>query len=194
MSAILERLNISMPTAIATVAVVALWFVLWLVFRFRRPRRKVQRPTLTIDLNALPQMGPLPVGPQVTLHGVPMRLAVVVIAPAGRGDPPPDHDIPTILDEVIPGIKQVIAAQDSLCRGWPGQLSADGFCNTFFTSVRMPGDKGKGTPWCELAGRATSSGQKYLIGMVLRAAAPNAYGLTVVDRESQWLDLLCIKH
>jgi len=193
MPAILEHLKVSTPTAIAAVAVVAILLVLWLLFRFRRPRRQPQPPTLAIDLTALPQMGPLPVGPQLTLHNVPMRLAVVVIAPAGRGDPPPEHDIPTILDEVVPGIKQVIAAQDSICQGWPGQLSAEGFCNAFFSSVRLPGDKGKGTPWSELAGRATSSGQKYLIGMALRAATSNAYGLTVVDREAQWLDLLRIK-
>jgi hypothetical protein len=123
-----------------------------------------------------------------------MRLAALVIAPTGRGSEPPDEDrLPAIIDHLVPGLGAVLQAHRPTVRVWPAQLSTQGFANTFFANVPLPGDKGKATPWCALAGRFEADGQKFLAGLVLRAAANNNLSQLIVQRESQWIDLVRVR-
>ncbi len=125
---------------------------------------------------------------------MPMRLAALVISPAGRGSDPPDEDrLPAIVDQLVPGLGAVLLAHDPLVRIWPAQLSSQGFANAFFSRARLPGNDGKGTCWCTMAGRFEADGQKYQAGLVLRAAAVNNLGRVLVERDSQWLDLLRVR-
>jgi hypothetical protein len=170
-------------------------FVLLLRF-FRRRRGAAVEPTvdLSIDVSELGDQGPPSANIALELYNLPVRLAAVVIAPTGRGSQLPlNADAAAILDNVVPGLAEIVHAHKPLIRRWPAQLSTQGFSNTLFANVRLPGEHGKGTPWSIVAGRFEADGQNMLAGLVLIAARPNSLGQFVVNRPGQWLDLLRVR-
>jgi hypothetical protein len=156
-------------------------------------RRPEQAPTtdssLLIDLASLPIAGPGTT--RLTVYHVPVRLAVVVIAPLGRDSAPPKHsDVPKLLDHIVPGLASVLTHDQTIVKIWPQQLSATGFAPTLMRHAPLPGERGEETPWCLVSGRSTFSGASFAIGLALAAAAPNNLGLIAVESEHQWLDVL----
>lgn len=157
-----------------------------------RNRRAEETTTATpIDLNALASEGPPATGPSLHAYNVPMRLVVLVLAPVGRGNPLPATDqLPRIIDQIAPGLFDVLQSHQARIKLWPPQLSAQGFAAALFANVPLPGHRGKGTPWCALAGRFAAGDQAFLAGVVLRAAAPNSLGQITLAHEAQWLEIL----
>ena len=92
-----------------------------------------------------------------------MRLAVVVVAPGGRdGELPPPEVLPGLMERLIPDMTNVIAThQPMICR-WPAQLSSQGFAQSFFNQVALPGSRGKGTPWCSITGKLQVGERSFL--------------------------------
>lgn len=169
---------------------------LLLVRRLRRRRSAAEppQPDLSLDIGSLSSAGPPSRGPRLELYNIPMRLAVLVLAPTGRGSQLPNEEqVTDLVDQIVPGLMRVVEAHQPVIRRWPVQLSSEGFANTFFANVPLPGNKGKGTPWAGLAGRCEWEGQNFQIGMILCAAAPNSLGQLIVQRESQWLDMLRVR-
>ena len=76
---------------------------------------------------------------------------------------------------------------------WPPQLSVQGFTQAFFAHLPLPGDRGKGTPWCSLAGKFEATGQPWLLGMAVSAAAPNGLSQIVVQQAGDWPRLLEVR-
>src|SRR5690606_29110456 len=80
----------------------------------RALRRKRETATDTphfpeIDVAALPVEPPPESGPQLTFYNLPVRLAVVVLAPAGRDSQmPPDEFVPMLLEHALPGLSKVV--------------------------------------------------------------------------------------
>jgi hypothetical protein len=145
--------------------------------------------SLIIDLGALPIAEPG--ATRLTVYHVPVRLAVVVIAPLGRDSTAPKHsDVPKLLDHIVPGLGSVMAHDQTIVKIWPQQLSATGFAPTLMRHVQLPGDRGRETPWCLVTGRSSFGGASFAIGLALAAAAPNNLGLIAVESEHQWLDVL----
>jgi hypothetical protein len=72
-------------------------------------------------------------------------------------------------------------------------MSPRGFSYFFNSKVKLPGDRGKGTPWCSISGKTERAGQSLLVGMALCADAPNALGHIVVERENGWLEALRVR-
>ena len=192
----LGELGISVPLLIGAVAGALALLVGIAVIRALRRRRPAElpRPDLSIDIRTLGDDGPPERGAKLEVYHLPMRLAALVLAPTGRGGTlPPQEQIPTIIDHIVPNLGEVFREHQSVLRLWPSQLSSEGFANTFFTNARLPGQGGKGTPWCAVAGRFEAEGQKYLVGMLLCAAAPNSLSQLTVQRDTQWLDLLRVR-
>jgi len=181
----------------AGVAPVVLLLILLGLVRIVRARRRTRGlPELMpfIDVGLLAASGPPPHGPRLEFYGTPVRLAVVVIAPAGRqGELPPAAALPTLLDRLVPGLPGVVASHQPLICRWPAQLSAQGFAQSFFNHVALPGDRGKSTPWCSIAGKLQVGDRVFLLGFVCCASHPNALGQFVVQYEGQWLDMLRIR-
>ena len=171
--------------------------VLIAVVRFLRRRRRVALPPpidLTIDLSELGERGPPASKLSLELYNLPVRLAAVVIAPAGRGTQlPPDRRLEALADEIVPGLAEIVELHQARLYEWPAQLSTQGFSNTLFANVRLPGDRGKGTPWSIIAGRFEAGQQNVLAGVVLCASASNSLGQFVIERPGQWLDLLRVR-
>ena len=118
---------------------------------------------------------------------------MLVLAPVGRdGSPPEREELAAVVDQIVPGLGGLLTAHRTAVKIWPPQLSSQGFANKFFANVSLPGDHGKGSPWCSLAGRFETAGRGFLAGLALCASAPNSMGQTVVEHDAQWFDMLRI--
>ncbi len=93
----------------------------------------------------------------------------------------------------MPGLTEIVAAHQPLVRRWPEQLSSHGFNQAFFNNLALPGSRGKGTPWCSLAGKLMVGDRQFLVGMVCSSGNPNSLGQMVVEHEGQWLNALRVR-
>jgi len=180
---------------IATIVVgLVVVFVLWRLLARRRGRLAKPEMDLTIHLASLGTAGPPPGVAVLEHYNLPVRLAAVVVAPAGRVHPlPPPEQLHTVFEAVAPGLGQVVVSHDALIRRWPEQLSTTGFAHVLFRHAKLPGDAGKGTAWCSAAGVAKVEGHSVMIGLVMRSAHPNGLGQVIVEQETKWLDVLRVK-
>lgn len=176
--------------AAAAGAIVVLWFI-WKAVGKRGSAASSPSDELTIDVMRLGTEGPPPSSPRLEFYNLPVRLALIVMAPAGRvRDLPPIPQWGDLYDAIVPGLSAVVAAhRPKICR-WPAQPSARGFAHLFFQHVRLPGQSGKGTPWSSAAGVMKVEGQAVLVGMVFRTAEPSAHGQEVIESEEHWLRIL----
>jgi hypothetical protein len=178
---------------VAVVALVAL-YILWKLLRRRPGKLPLVEPDLTIDVATLGTAGPPAGAPVLEHYHVPMRLAAVALAPAGRVHPlPPPDQLAGVFEAITPGLAQVVATHNTLVRCWPGQLSISGFAHVFFRYVRLPGDGGKGTQWCSAAGLVKVRGQPVMAGLLMFSRQPNSIGQMIVEHETKWLDILRVK-
>lgn len=149
---------------------------------------------LAINVLGLESGGPPDGWPQLEFYGVPVRLAILVLAPAGRvSSIPPKEKLRETIDGLLPGLAKVVDRHRPLFRRWPEQLSTQGFAQSFFSNVKLPGDAGKKTPWCSVAGRFDTGDRHLLVGIVCCAARPNALSTVVVEHIGQWHDVLRVR-
>ncbi len=149
---------------------------------------------MEIDVSRLDSTGPPEEGPGLEFYGTPVRLAVVVVAPGGRGGelPPPDV-LPGLMEQIVPGMTVIVAQHKPLILRWPAQLSSHGFAQSFFNKVALPGTRGKGTPWCSIAGKTQVGNRFFLVGLVFSSGSANSLSQVMVQHEGQWLDILRIR-
>jgi|CXWL01.1.fsa_nt_gi hypothetical protein len=180
--------------AIAAVVVCALFVVVIVVLGRRSAQPKVQPLDLTIDVASLDATGPSGNNPQLMYLGKPVRLAALVIAPVGRSGAIPAADqLLDAVDQLIPGLVDVISIDHPVVRFWPGQLSTQGFARVFFRNVTLPGERGVGTRWCSVAGKFRIGGQLYLAGLLCVAGQPNAFSEVAVEDNDQWARVLEVR-
>jgi hypothetical protein len=181
---------------IAVGAVVGLLALALLALRLlrRKPPAEPPKPDLYLDVTSLGERPPRVDGPQLECYHLPVRIALVVVAPLGRtGQQPTDEELSPLLEGIVPSLARVYGRDRPEVRHWPPQLSFQGFTRTFFANIRLPGDRGRATPWCSLAGRAELNGRMFVVGLALQAARPNSLNEHVVDREGAWLDALRVR-
>jgi len=176
------------------VVLVLLAIAAWFAFR-RKPGPPPPKPLdRSIDLSTLDPSGAPADVPQLEYYGCPVRLAVLVLAPVGRDGSIPDKEqLPELLEQFVPHLLQVVAAHQPLLHFWPAQYSVVGFTNSFFVNVALPGNRGKGSPWCGVAGRFTALGRQYLAGIVCCGDDATGLGQLVIEQEQQWRDVLRVK-
>ncbi len=178
---------------LAAMAAVIGLYIVWKILSTRKKPVK-QVPDLTIDVMSLGADGPQAGAVELQLRNVPVRLAAIVVAPAGRvRELPPLNRLSDIFDAIIPGLAGVVSSHKTLIRRWPAQLSTRGFAHTFFQHVRLPGEGGKGTPWSSAAGVCKIEGQPVMAGLLFRTEGPSSHGQDIVEDNAQWLSLLQIK-
>ena len=193
-----EAWNVSSPwlTLIGvTLATVVLLWVCWSRYRsdaFRRPR---QIEFDTVNWAELNNQAPPTDGPLLEAYHVPVRLALLVVAPAGRQAQLPSADrMESLVEQIIPGLSDVVRQHQPKFSRWPQQLSSEGFVKSFFAHVDLPGNHGgKGTHWCAAAGRFEANGQTYLAGLVCRAIRENSLGEFTIEHPGKWLDVFRIR-
>jgi hypothetical protein len=181
-------------SVLLVVCLAAMVFVFLRIFRKRPAAQPEDREELAIDVAALPTTPPPKDGPQLEFYGTPVRLAVMVLAPVGRGgEIPAPAELATTLENLLPGLQEIVARHQPQVVLWPNQLSSQGFLQAFFNLVALPGDHGKGTPWCSVAGKFEGGGQQYLAGLICCAAGSNSLGEITVDKPGQWLSVLRVR-
>ena len=173
---------------------VGLLLIVARILRNRGHRRLAPQIDLSIDLESLEEVEP-PVHPRLDCYHLPARIALVVVAPLGRGTPEVSlDDFPDIVEQLRSGLSRLLVPHRALLRRWPAQLSSRGFEHAFFAQVRMPGNRGRGTRWCSLVGRLdTAGGDKLMVGLALCADHPNSLGQIVIRKEHEWFDILRIR-
>jgi hypothetical protein len=192
-------LGLGLPLHIVTAGAVGigLFVLLLIVIAVLRRRRLPAGPPpqdLRINLAELPTPGPPAEGPRFEFYGTPVRLAVLVLAPAGRNNTvPTGPQLTEALENLLPGLAGVVTTHRPVFRTWPAQLSTQGFVTSFFAQVPLPGDRGKGTPWCSAAGRFETGQQQLLAGVVCIADKPNSLSQIAVQHAGQWMDVLRVK-
>ncbi len=179
--------------AIFAAIVFAILYVILKVLK--RPQKTVEQgPDMGINVKDLPAQGPPPAGPALSFYNVPVRLAALVLAPVGRGrDLPPLDQLGGVIDAVVPGLALIVTAHRPVVRKWPAQISSSGFGHLLFTHAKLPGDGGKGTPWCAVSGTFKIGKTPILAGLVMRAASPTNLGQVMLEHEAQWNDVLRVK-
>lgn len=186
--------HLLLPIGMATGAAVLILLAYHLL-RARRGRRvaKQGRHSQRIDLASFENTGVPANGPCLELYNVPVRLVLVVVAPAGRnGKLPHDQLLPAILDNAIPGIRNLLTNQQPQIQTWPAQLSTSGFRESFFSELALPNNCGKGSLWSAAAGSFSAVGHRFLVGLLVRADQANNLGQFTIDRDPQWLDMFRI--
>ena len=180
------------PTIYLVGAAVAVFLLIVVPKILRRSKVAPSATRSKLNLADLGTGGPPANGPQLTIVNVPVRLAQVIVAPAGRGElPPSDEAVAVLMDRILPGIAAVVKSHQPPFERWEGQLSAGGFCRVFFAHLGLD-DGGKGTPWCGIAGPIVYKDHRFFAGLVLCSAQPNNVGQYIMDSETQWLDALRI--
>ncbi len=181
--------------ALAAAVAILILIVAWKILAGRRREAPPPAPDLRIDLSTLAADGPPASGPILEHYNVPVRLLAIVLAPTGRMlDLPSIDQVSQLIDHIVPGLARVVEAHRPLIRRWPPQLSSEGFAHTFFAQVQLPGDRGKGTPWCAMAGRFEIGRRPIMAGLVMRAGADNNFSQSIVHDQHEWLGILRVKN
>jgi hypothetical protein len=181
-------------------AALALLVVLWLRSTGRRLRRALRHPKKRrhkphpqkpIDLNEITEGYTEPGPHQVTVKGLPARLRLVVVAPAGKDVTDLDTQIVgPLLEWVKPGLEEVMQADGPRVRVWAPQYSDEGFARTFFQRVPITEPAGQRSHWVLVAGPLSLGRQRFHVGLGLYAEEPNRLRTVALEREAQWAEAL----
>jgi len=179
---------------IVLLVVVLLSVVLLLVFRKQTPATPEEVPDLSIDVKTLSTAGPVDDACALECYSVRVRLEVFVLAPLGRAGSIPSMDqLLNVADQLVPGLVEIVSEHTPVVRFWPRQLSSQGFVTSFFHKLGLPGDHGKGSPWCAVAGKFATADQQYLVGLALCATGDNGLGQVTIEHDGQWNDVIRIR-
>jgi hypothetical protein len=168
-------------------------FMFFLIRRISRPAPRIfsQVDALTEDLSEYPPP-PVPVGNRrLLVRNVPARLRLVVVAPLGRNPAPNPSQAEKLLDRVMHGLSETANSDKPRITIWPSQLNQGGF-PTFFRMVQRPDDEHEASRWVLIAGPATASGQKFLLGLALCTAEATHLGNINVEPH-QWNEVLDLR-
>jgi hypothetical protein len=155
-------------------------------------RRKKKANDLEEDLEAIPAPEPRSGDQRLVAEGVPVRIRLVVLAPAGRAQTVSEGMARKILDRVLPGLGDLFDEDQPVVRIWPEQLSYEGFANTFHRNTPLPEGEDAPSRWVMLAGRAHVAGQQFLLGLGLKSKKPTSIGRRRLDSH-EWPAVLRIR-
>ncbi len=104
---------------------------------------------------------------RLTVEGVPVRLRLVVLAPAGTDSRVDLHSVEKLLDRVLPGLGAICQGDKPRVRIWPLQLSYEGFTKHLHRSTIIPEGERQLSKWAVIAGRAKLDDGQVMLGLGL---------------------------
>lgn len=175
------------------IALIILLILRRLLFKLFARKREVfsQRPSLEEDLESYPPAPAATGDRQLRVEGVPVRMRLVVVAPAGKDGVEADA-IEGLLDRVLPGLGEMCRADKPRIRVWPRQLSYDGFTSLFQRNTLTRERTGELSRWVILAGRAKLGDQQIMLGLALQAVKPTTVGRRMLDAH-EWPSVLRVR-
>ncbi len=152
------------------------------------PRGKETRENLA-DYPPPGKPGPV----QLYIDGVPVRVRLVAVAPGGSSLEITQDTVPSILEEIVPGLGHVAEADKPRVVIWEPQLSLQGFAPIFHRRVVTPEEEGQPSPWILVAGPAELGKKRVLLGLALLAEKQNLMGRRAVSL-GRWVEMLQTKN
>src|SRR5579863_4659106 len=115
------------------IALIILLILRRLLFKLFARKREVvsQGQSLEEDLESYPQAPAATGDRQLRVEGVPVRIRLVVVAPAGAEGEVDAEDVVAILERALPGLGAMCRADKPRIKVWPRQLSYEGFSRVF---------------------------------------------------------------
>ncbi len=172
------------PAELAAIgAVIVALFLVGLIVVFRRlGGRKEIDPEAGLD-ESLADYPPAPLAGshRLSFEGRPVRVRLVVLAVAGRGEELRPSMAEGLLESVLYGMGSVVKCDKPRVRIWPGQLSQTGFAPKFFRRVMRPEAEGELSPWILVAGPARAGAKVVLLGIALETVEPSTRGSVPLD-------------
>jgi hypothetical protein len=129
---------------------------------------------------------------RLTVYHLPVRVGLVVVAPAGTEHAVDRATVGQLLDRVIPGLQAIAVDDQARIRFWPPQMSQPGFAHAFQRRMQRPEVEGQPSHWVLVSGAVQVGRQTVLIGMALWTDQPTTLGKIALEPH-QWLDALRIK-
>jgi hypothetical protein len=177
---------------VGALLVVALLFVLlrWLLGG--------KKKTATVGSKFEEQLGTYPplkansADRRLLVEGLPVRLRLVVIAPAGTDSDMDEDDVEKMLDRLLPGLGEICRQDRPRVRFWPTQISGEGFANLFHRNTVIPEGEREPSPWVCLAGRVKAGPYRVMLGLAVQALKPNTLGRRTVGPD-EWGTVLRIR-
>src|SRR5262245_50440868 len=150
---------------------------------FRREPEPEMPPTphLEEDLSLYPELQPSTGDRQLRVEGVPARLRLVVMAPAGHEGEIGVDQVEGLLDRIVPGLAEICKNDHPRIKVWPRQLSYDGFTKQFQHNMIKSDPEHEPSRWVLLGGRAKLGDHQVMVGMALQAIKPTTLGRRTID-------------
>ncbi len=176
---------------LALLILLLLWALLRRLFA-GQPAPERRAPDLEEDLEALGPAPPHSGDRKLTVEGVPVRLRLVVLAPAGDVMQVKADRVGELLNRVVQGLGDIVERDQPRVRVWPKQLSYEGFATSFHRHTPVPEREKNPSRWILMAGRADLGGRQVLIGLALQAVKPTTIGRKTL-KPHEWDTLLRLK-
>ena len=173
----------------ALVALVLLLVVLRMLFG---RKAKPKAASLEEDLSTYPPLKGGGGDRRLVVEGVPVRLRLVAIAPAGKQSEVDEEQVEPMLERILPGLGRIFAADKPRVRIWPMQLSYQGFTKHFHRNTLIPEGEGELSPWVVVAGRAKLGKNQVMVGLALQAQKPTTIGRLTLEAH-EWESKLRVR-
>jgi hypothetical protein len=179
---------------IVLVGVLLLLAVLAALIRvvFGRKTPVPKPPNLEEDLSTYPPLQTSGGDRRLTVEGVPVRLRLVVLAPAGKQSTVEPEKVEEILERILPGLGGICRYDKPRVRIWPIQLSYEGFTKHFHRNTLVTQEEGGLTPWVVVAGRAKLGRNQVMVGLGLQALKPTTVGRLTLEAH-EWESKLRVR-
>jgi hypothetical protein len=159
---------------------------------FGRKEEEEEENELEEDLEEIP---PAPAGTgdrRLTVEGVPVKLRLVILAPAGTESKLNASSAAKVLDRVVTGLGDFVEQDKPQVRIWPIHYSYEGFANAFHRNTPIPEGEDEPSRWVLVAGRAKVGERQILIGLGLQAIKPTTVGRKTL-KTHEWDETFRIK-
>ncbi|HWY85490.1 MAG TPA: hypothetical protein VNX28_02135 [Gemmataceae bacterium] len=170
-------------------------FILWCLvraFRSKGYKPSTNQPHLEEALSEYPPLKPSTGDRQLRAEGVPVRMRLVVVAPAGKDGEVSADDVEAMLERVLPGLGEIFRGDKPRIKVWPRQLSYEGFTKHFQRNMLTLEGEGEMSPWILLGGRAKLGTQQIMLGLALQAAKPTTVGRRTLEAH-EWPTVLRVR-
>ncbi len=164
--------------------------ILRLLFR-GKPHKPDDRSDLTEDLSTYPDLKTTSGDRQLRAEGTPVRLRLVVLAPAGNTEINED-ELPAILEEIVSGLGDIFKHDKPRVKVWPKQVSYQGFATFFHSHTPTGAEEKTQSRWIMVAGRVKAGTKQCMLGVALQSIKPNTIGRRTVDSH-EWANVLRVR-
>lgn len=157
-----------------------------------RAAKDVKQKNLEEDLTEYPELKSRSGDRQLRAEGVPVRMRLLVVAPAGTASEVDLDELPALLDDIVPGLGEIYQHDKPRVTEWPTQVSYQGFGNHFHRNMFTGAKEGEHTRWVLIAGRVKVGKKQIMLGMALQTIKPNTIARRTVDSH-EWASILRVR-